>query len=231
MALGGCEPTLSDALITLGRVAFGDCGLARKAMASFARPAETPETVAGMVAAAATQRIEAAIKEMLHDWSMQPVYTVNDVVRGTDFIPQLLIGVGGGAPGLVTLLGEKMGLPAEIPPGAMVANAIGAALSRPTLTATLRADTTEGYYVVPEADIRERMPGHFSRAAAEEILTDWLLSQADKWHLPAGGVEVISYEEFPTIHNYYSSGSIISIKMQLKPGILYAVTGSAEVVF
>lgn len=231
MALGGCEPTLSDALITLGRVAFGDYDLARKAMASFARPTETAEMAAAMVAAAAAQRIEAAIKEMLHEWSLQPVYTVNDVVRGTDFIPQLLIGVGGGAPGLVSLLGEKMGLPVEIPPGAMVANAIGAALSRPTLTATLRADTTEGYYMVPEADIRERIPCHFSRAAAEEILTDLLMCQADKWHLPADGVEVISYEEFPTIHNHYSSGSIISLKMQLKPGIFSAVTGCGEVVF
>ena len=97
--------------------------------------------------------------------------------------------------------------------------------------ATLRADTTEGYYMVPEADIRERIPCHFSRAAAEEILTDLLMCQADKWHLRADGVEVISYEEFPTIHNHYSFGSIISLKMQLKPGILSAVTGCGEVVF
>lgn len=43
-------------------------------------------------------------------------------------------------------------------------------------------------------------------------------------------VEVMAYEEFPTIHNYYTTGKIIYLKMQLKPGILHTVTGR-EVAF
>ena len=123
-----------------------------------------------------------------------------------------------------------MGLPVEIPVGAMVANAVGAALSRPTLTATLRADTTEGYYIIPEAGIREKIPHSFSCKAAEEILAEWLLGQAAKWQMEAKNVEVIACEEFPTIHDFYTTGKIIYLKMQLKPGIIYSVTGQ-EVVF
>ena len=141
-----------------------------------------------------------------------------------------VIGVGGGAPGLIPVLAMKMGLPVEIPVGAMVANAVGAAVSRPTLTATLRVDTTEGYYIIPEAGIREKIQRGFSRTTAEEILSDWLLEQADKWQMEARNVEVMAYEEFPTIHNYYTTGKIIYLKMQLKPGILHTVTGR-EVAF
>ncbi|MHC1716197.1 MAG: hydantoinase/oxoprolinase family protein [Acidaminococcaceae bacterium] len=230
MAVGGKEPTLSDALIALGCVSFGDADKAREAMSSLAEPDDTVEGIAEQIVLAAVTKIEDTIAEMIKEWNLQPVYTVNDVIKGTEFIPEKLIGVGGGAPGLIPVLAMKMGLPVEIPVGAMVANAVGAAVSRPTLTATLRVDTTEGYYIIPEAGIREKIQRGFSRTTAEEILSDWLLEQAEKWQMEARNVEVMAYEEFPTIHNYYTTGKIIYLKMQLKPGILHTVTGR-EVAF
>lgn len=230
MAIGGKEPTLSDALIALGCVSFGDADKAREAMSSLAEPDDTVEGIAEQIVLAAVTKIEDTIAEMIKEWNLQPVYTVNDVIKGTEFIPEKLIGVGGGAPGLVPVLAMKMGLPVEIPVGAMVANAVGAAVSRPTLTATLRVDTTEGYYIIPEAGIREKIQRDFSRTTAEKILSDWLIEQADKWQMEARNVEVMAYEEFPTIHNYYTTGKIIYLKMQLKPGVLHTVTGR-EVAF
>ena len=230
MAVGGKEPTLSDALITAGLVSFGDAEAAKNAMEQFRQPEESVADVAGAIIAAAVMAIETTIGEMLHEWSIQPVYTVNDVINGTDFEPELLVGVGGGAPGLVKALGERMGLPVEIPPGATVANAVGAALARPTLAASLRADTTEGYYLIPESGRREKLPSGFSLKMAEELLANWLHEQANAWQLPGQEVEVISKEFFRTIHGYYDSGEIISLRMQLKPGILQTVTGR-EVAF
>lgn len=58
---------------------------------------------------AALDVIENAIKDMLHEWSIQPVYTVSDVLSGSDFVPQQLVGVGGGAPGLFTPLAGAWG--------------------------------------------------------------------------------------------------------------------------
>lgn len=69
-------------------------------------------------------------------------------------------------------LGERMGLPVEIPAGATVV-AVGAALARPTLAASLRADTTEGYCLIPESGQRERSPSGFSMKMAEELLATW----------------------------------------------------------
>ena len=123
-----------------------------------------------------------------------------------------------------------MGLPVVIPPGGMVANAIGAALARPTVAASLRADTTEGYYLIPESGKRERLPKRFNMQAAEEILSAWLHEKAGGWQMESSETEVISREYFRTVHGYYDTGEIIYLRMQLKPGILYKITGR-EVAF
>lgn len=216
VALGGTEPTLGDALIVAGRTHFGDEEKSFAALAKFGdAKLEAQKIVQGAVAT-----IKENIDQMLYEWSIQPVYKVEDVLRGTEFVPKLLVGVGGGARGLIDALGEEMQLPVDIPEGAMVANAVGAALSKPTLSAGLRADTTEGFYLIPEEGEKRKLPQDFGMKQAEKILTEYLQKQTAAWELPDQEVEIISKEFFNTIHGYYDSGEIINLRMQLKPGIL-----------
>ena len=221
-AVGGKQATLSDALIVSGYVSFGDVVRSWQAIAALGGE---PEIEARRIVAAAVGTIRQTIEEMLEEWAKQPVYTVDDVIKGTEFIPQQLIGVGGGAPGLVKAVGEAMHLPVEIPLGAMVANAVGAAVARPTLSAGLRADTTDGYYIIPESGSRKRLPQPFSKAVAMELLASWLREQTVSWQLPDDRVELINYEHFHTVHGYYETGDIYSLRMQLAPGILHKVKG------
>ena len=221
-AVGGRAATLSDALIVAGYVSFGD---AARSTAAIAALGGEPMLEAKKIIASACNTIQATIKEMLTEWAKQPVYTVDDVIKGTEFVPAQLIGVGGGAPGLIKALGEVMHLPVDIPLGAMVANAVGAAVARPTLSAGLRADTTDNYYIIPESGRRERLPHRFNKAVAEELLTSWLREQTATWQLPDQETELISYEHFNTVHGYYDTGDIYSLRMQLKPGILHKVVG------
>ena len=221
-AVGGSVATLSDALIVTGYVSFGD---AARAQAAIAALGGEPSAQAHKIIASACAAIQATISEMLEEWAKQPVYTVDDVIKGTEFVPAQLIGVGGGAPGLIKALGELMHLPVDIPLGAMVANAVGAAVARPTLSAGLRADTTDNYYIIPESGRRERLPRRFNKAVAEELLTSWLREQTAAWQLPDQETELISYEHFNTVHGYYDTGDIYSLRMQLKPGILHKVEG------
>ena len=221
-AVGGSVATLSDALIVAGYVIFGD---AARAQAAIAALGGEPSAQARKIIASACAAIQATISEMLEEWAKQPVYTVDDVIKGTEFVPAQLIGVGGGAPGLIKALGELMQLPVDIPLGAMVANAVGAAVARPTLSAGLRADTTDNYYIIPESGRRERLPRRFNKAVAEELLTSWLREQTAAWQLPDQETELISYEHFNTVHGYYDTGDIYSLRMQLKPGILHKVEG------
>ena len=221
-AVGGSVATLSDALIVAGYVSFGDTARAKAALAALGGE---PCTEAQKIIASACTSIQATINEMLTEWAKQPVYTVDDVIKGTEFVPAQLIGVGGGAPGLIKALGEVMKLPVDIPLGAMVANAVGAAVARPTLSAGLRADTTDGYYIIPESGRREKLPSRFSKAMAENILATWLREQTTQWQLPDQETELISYEHFHTVHGYYDTGDIFNLRMQLKPGILHKVQG------
>ena len=221
-AVGGSVATLSDALIVAGYVSFGDAARAKAAIAALGGE---PYAEAQKIIASACATIQATMNEMLTEWAKQPVYTVDDVIKGTEFVPARLIGVGGGAPGLIKALGEVMQLPVDIPLGAMVANAVGAAVARPTLSAGLRADTTDNYYIIPESGRRERLPRRFNKAVAEEILSQWLREQTAEWPLPDQETELISYEHFNTVHGYYDTGDIYSLRMQLKPGILHKVQG------
>ena len=221
-AVGGEVATLSDALIVAGYVSFGDTARSLAALEKFGGE---PQLEAQKIIASAVGIIRETIEVMLDEWAKQPVYTVDDVIRGTEFVPAQLIGVGGGAPGLIKALGEAMELPVEIPAGAMVANAIGAAVARPTLSAGLRADTTEGFYIIPESGRRERLPKRFTQKVAEELLSSWLREQTADWQLPDAEMELVSCEHFRTVHGYYDTGDIYNLRMQLRPGILYKVQG------
>ena len=221
-AVGGEAATLSDALIVAGYVSFGETARSLAALEKFGGE---PRLEAQKIIASAVGIIRATIEVMLDEWAKQPVYTVDDVIRGTEFVPAQLIGVGGGAPGLIKALGEAMELPVEIPAGAMVANAIGAAVARPTLSAGLRADTTEGFYIIPESGRRERLPKRFTQKVAEELLSSWLREQTADWQLPDAETELVSCEHFRTVHGYYDTGDIYNLRMQLRPGILYKVQG------
>lgn len=221
-AVGGEVATLSDALIVAGYVSFGDTARSLAALEKFGGE---PRLEAQKIIASAVGIIRATIEVMLDEWAKQPIYTVDDVIRGTEFVPAQLIGVGGGAPGLIKALGEAMELPVEIPAGAMVANAIGAAVARPTLSAGLRADTTEGFYIIPESGRRERLPKRFTQKVAEELLSSWLREQTADWQLPDAETELVSCEHFRTVHGYYDTGDIYNLRMQLRPGILYKVQG------
>lgn len=221
-AVGGEVATLSDALIVAGYVSFGD---AARSLAALEKFGSEPQLEAKRIIASAVGIIRGTIETMLDEWAKQPVYTVDDVIRGTEFVPAQLIGVGGGAPGLIKALGEAMELPVEIPEGAMVANAIGAAVARPTLSAGLRADTTEGFYIIPESGRRERLPKRFTQRVAEELLSSRLREQTADWQLPDAETELVSCEHFRTVHGYYDTGDIYNLRMQLRPGILYKVQG------
>lgn len=221
-AIGGQAATLSDALIVAGYVSFGDHSKAEAALTVFG--GDVKQTAAAIVASA-VDKIRNCIAEMLEEWAKQPVYTVNDIIQGNSFVPQQLIGVGGGSLGLIKAVAEAMQIDYVIPKGAMVANAIGAALAKPTLSAGLRADTTDGFYIIPESGKRYPLPRKFSKAAAMELLTEWLKQKAEQWHMYAQETELISYEHFRTIHGYYDTGDIYNLRMQLKPGVLYKVEG------
>ena len=221
MAFGGDAPTLTDALLAADRITIGD---KERALAALTRLSdEEPVALAEKFIAIAVERIVAAIQEMLSEYEMRPVYTVDDLVNAQPFVPDCLIGVGGAAEGLTTLVGEQFGWPVSIPKAAVVANAVGAAVARPTKCITLRADTSRNEILLVEAGVRQKVENGFSLNKAKKLVSGWLLNETASWRDADQEVEVIWEEQFSLVRGFSTTGKIINLSMQIKPGVLSAV--------
>lgn len=224
MSLGGNKATLTDALLILGLIDYGDKEKAKIGFLSLVKNGETEFEIANKFVDIAVLTLKNAIEAMIEELSLQPVYEVNDIFNSKRFEPKTLIGVGGGAYGLIKELGKVMEIDTIIPTGSIVANAIGAAVAKVTTEASLRVDTTEGYYTIADGNIKERCSSKFGLKEAEKLLSDFLLVKASELKIASPKLEVNSLEEFFTIHDNVSTGKIINLRMQVKHGVLTSVS-------
>lgn len=226
MALGGPAPTVSDAMIVAGTADFGERNLAFQAMAQLAQGEQSPAEVAQLVLQQAAEQICAVIAKMIAEHAAEPVYRVDDIINSTPLVPNVVIGVGGGAAGLAPLVAEQLGLACQVPAAAMVANAIGAAVARPTIAVTLRADTEQGCYTVAELGLKHQLPSRrFELAAAREEAARHLVERAGQIGLAVDASETVYEEEFNLVRGFSTAGKIITCQLQIKPGVLMTVTG------
>lgn len=221
MATEGTEPALADALIVLGLFDFGDQKKAEEAMAKVALPHQSISETAEEVLEEAVRIIVEGIQYAQNLQASEPVYRVEDLVNPTIFTPQKVIGVGGTAPGLVPAVAKKLDLPCEIPEAGEVANAVGAALSRPTLSLTLRADTQQGRYSIPELLEEKPLPSRrFSLNDAVELAKQKLSDWAESSGMDIPEYDVVQQEEFNLVRGFHTVGKVISVKLQIKPGVI-----------
>ena len=221
MAVGGQSPTVTDAMVVAGLIEFGNGQLAIEAMEQVAIAGQTPREVADIVLRTAVDAISQAIDDMLAQQANKPVYRVADVLNGTKFTVAHVIGVGGSAAGLVPLIAKHLGLTYDLPKQGMVANAIGAAVARPTVDITLRADTAQGYYTVAELGIKNKLPGRkFTLIDAYRLAEKHLAELAVIRGISLGVTEIIQSEEFNVIQGFRTVGKIMTCRLQVKPGVL-----------
>jgi N-methylhydantoinase A/oxoprolinase/acetone carboxylase beta subunit len=220
MAVGGPAPTVADAMIVAGAADFGDKAKAAAAMKIIAAGGQTPQAAASAVLATAADAIHAAITQMIEARAAEPVYRVEDIVSDRRPRPGVLVGVGGAAAGLAPLVADRLGVIHRVPAGATVANAVGAAVARPTVEVTLRADTAQGYYTVAELGVRAALPTRrFALADAGELAARHLAERAAAAGIPVADVETVYAEEFNLVRGFSTIGKIITCRLQIKPGV------------
>ena len=228
MALGGPEPTVTDALIVAGLSDFGDRKLAEAAMQRLLFPGKSSQETARAIVDQAAEIVAAAVRAMLAIEAATPVYKVEDIVRPELLRPELLIGVGGGAAGLTPLIAEKLNIPWQVPALAMVANALGAALARPTLHISLRADTAGGEYTVPELGLRLPLTDRrYSIQQAGKQAALHLQEMAAAAGITADEIEITFAEEFNLVRGFSTVGKIVHVGAQIKPGIIAGLVDTA----
>jgi N-methylhydantoinase A len=236
--LGGTEPTPTDALRVLGLIDLGDSGLAKEAIGLISSKLGKDEReTADMIVDLATEKIVAAVREMFLEWEQEPAYRVWEVLQKKKERPEYVVGIGGGAKGLITEVAEKLQAKALIPEHAEVGNAIGAAVARPTLTLNLRIDTEQKVYSVAEEGLIQSLNttdiSNFNKMRsvdAETLAARLLRERAEKFGISeyTKEAEITRSEVFNVVKGWMTAGKLFDVSMQIPAGLISEWKGRAK---
>ena len=176
LALGGAlssgpeqhPPALTDAMNVLGLCAVGDTDLSREALLRLARDPGCPSPARGDAPALARLFVDAALElvrrgaeALLEEVNARPVYTIKELLVDKKLHPARAVFIGGPAEALAAGAAGALGMPVLAPPGSAYANAVGAALARPTRSAELYADTLLGRMSIPDFGVEKSVDRHY----------------------------------------------------------------------
>lgn len=224
LALGGSEPTPTDAVIALGQLSYGDYHQACAGLEQFGKMQglTTPE-IAQRIIDLFCEKAVAGVQGVFEELRQMSMFTVSDVLNSEKLQPEKLLGMGGPAGIFIPKIAAKLDLPYQVLPYAEAANAVGAAASHPTVGINLRADTALGKLVIPELDeiVELKHPMLFELKSARQLACEKVAAYADQIGIGAqpAEVEIIDEEVFNVVRNFHTVGRIFSLKAQLRPGI------------
>ena len=224
LCMGGMCPTPTDALRVLGLSSIGDVAKAEKAMQIVAEGLGcTAKEAAQKVVDAVVDKIVFEVNEMFREWEQEPAYRIWEIMKRELLSAQSVVGVGGGAPPLVPLVAARLGAVAIVPEYAPVANAIGAAVARPTLTLNLHIDTEKGEFSVAEEGLTGRVTDQkMTLENAERLARRLLAERAARLGVGeyAGEAEVTYSEVFNMIRGWSTVGRLMDVRMEIPAGLL-----------
>jgi N-methylhydantoinase A/oxoprolinase/acetone carboxylase beta subunit len=228
--MGGCETTPTDALKVLGLIEVGNLERAREAIATTAsRLGKSEIETASLIVDKTTQMISEAVNGMFLEWEQEPAYRIWEVLQEKKARPQNVVGIGGGARGLITEIAEKLNAKPVIPQHSEVGNAIGAAVARPTLTLNLHIDTEEKVYSVAEEGELVSLSAtgiinfnKMSLSQAEDLATELLSKRAKSFGIYeySGEAEIVNSEVFNVVNGWYTVGKLFDVDMQIPAGLI-----------
>ena len=222
---GGC-PTPTDALRVLGLSSIGDGAKAEQAMQILGQDLGcSAAEAARKTVDAVVDKMVSEIEEMFREWESEPAYRIWEIMSKEKLSAQNVVGVGGGSPPLVPLVARRLGAAAVVPEHAPVANAIGAAVARPTLTLNLHIDTENGEYDVAEEGLAGRISDRkMSSEEAEKLARRLLAERAERLGIGeyAGEAEVTYSEVFNMIRGWSTVGRLFDLRLEILAGLLPA---------
>jgi N-methylhydantoinase A len=224
LCMGGTCSTPTDALRVLGLSQIGDAAKAEKAMQIVADGLGcTAKEAAQKVVDAVVDKIVFEVNEMFREWAEEPAYRIWEIMKKEMLSAQSVVGVGGGAPLLVPLVAARLKAAAIVPEYASVANAIGAAVARPTLTLNLHVDTEKGEYSVAEEGLTGRVTDQkMTPENAERLARRLLAERAARLGVGeyASEAEVTYSEFFNMIRGWSTVGRLMDVRMEIPAGLL-----------
>ena len=145
--------------------------------------------------------------------------------------PRRVVFIGGPAQALAARTAEVFGLPVLAPEESACANAVGAALARPTLAAELYADTLLGRMSIPDLGVEKEIDRDYALGDAKEDMRDAFdqVRARDNSFVagfPAGAggqdMQIVYAERFAMLDDRGRRGRTIRLRAQLAAGLLRA---------
>jgi N-methylhydantoinase A/oxoprolinase/acetone carboxylase beta subunit len=229
---GGETPTVTDAFNVLLGLNIGDPRASQTLLEVIAgRLGQSLEGLCRSVADRVIEALKENIQRMFRQWEDEPAYKVWEVVNRKRFILHQVIGIGAAAPAIVPMLAQELGVKHFLHSYSPVANALGAAVARPTLAVQVHVDTQNRVYTAS--------PGGFSgtvensnyqlqdaRQLAQRILEEigrerGLAAYADE-------AQVYLEEQFNVIRGSRLAGKLFDVGIQIAPGFIHGYEGVAQ---
>ena len=233
-AFGGPSPTPTDAMIYLGYINIYEDDLKDKASEAMGILGEKLDLSKDEVSNAILENMADIIKEktdqLLKDINSKPVYTIKELIHGKKIEPKSIKIIGGPANVLAEFIERRYSLPCEFPSNYDVANAVGAALAKPTLEINMTVDTSIGVLSVSELGIYEKVSRNYSLDDAKKKAIDLLNEAALSMGMDRATIETEITEEssFNMVRGFSTSGKNIRIKAQIKPGHIFKLRSDKE---
>lgn len=227
-AFGGPKPTPTDAMITLGYIEEDNKEKAYESMKILGEELNlSAEDMAKTVLETMACIIKDKVDGLLQEINSKPVYTIKELLYGKKIEPKRINIIGGPANILAPILKEKFNLPCYYPKNYHIANAVGAALAKPTTEITMMADTSQEVLSVPELGIYEKINKNYTLDSARKKAIELLIKSAISLGATEDEIETEIIEEniFNMVRGFYTSGQNIRIKAQVKPGLIQELRG------
>lgn len=222
MSKGGQHPTLIDACNVKGLAAYGDLQASQSGLRQLAASVSlSSENLAKEAIQYAARTIRLEVERLLAEINAKPVYTIHELLEEKTVTPQTLYVMGGPAQAFAQTLAAEFRYPVIVPENYAVANAVGAALTRPTLEIELFADTEKNIMLIPTLNIQQKISGRYSLDEAKQDAVRYL----QKYVKQLGNgetvqfIEVTEADSFTMVNGFQTTGKNIRVKCQIKPGI------------
>lgn len=223
IAFGGKHLTPTDALVYLDRLKGERGDESREAIEVLAKEhGLSGHELAENIITKMGEMISNTVDAVLEKLNGSPVYTVRELLSDRTIKPDSIGLVGGPAEALAETIHQSLGLPIDYPADFAIANAIGAALAKPTVEINLLADTERNILSVPELGIYQTLRGSLDLATAKQFAMEQVKLAGQTMGLSKEQLdtEIVEASIFNMLNDDYGVEKNIRVRAQIRPGLL-----------
>ncbi len=226
---GGKNATVTDAFNYKFNLNIGDPTLSAVALEQLGNKQMSKEELSAAIVDVVTNRLQDVITDMFKEWENEPAYKVWEVINKRKFTMEQIIGIGAASRAIIPYLAETMQVNHLIHQYADVANALGAAVARPTLVVNLHVDTQTKTYTLDPGGVRGTLdnPRNYQLEDARQMAKKHL-EEVGKERGMASYTDESSFfmeEQFNMIGGWDRTGKLFDVGIQVTPGFIAEFKG------